>query len=169
LRTQQLPVLPATFCEHTESPLHAQSMVAPQPFGSFVPHMFAKPVLHVAAVQQVPPAPHTPLFGQLLVILPPQPSSNCPQATFAASGGSAGVHGLPHLPLLLHTWPVGQVPQLIVAPPQVLLSVPHSRPTASHSRGYSGGPQRFAMPSVAHDCPVGQLPQKMSPPQPSEM
>lgn len=79
------------------------------------------------------------------------------------------MHFTPHLPLVLHTSPVGHVPQLTLPPPHALLIVPHSRPMASHSRGTSGGPQRFAMPSVAHDCPVGQSPQKINPPQPSEM
>jgi hypothetical protein len=78
--------------------------------------------------QHVPVALQTPLFVQALVILPPQPSSKTPQATAPASVGSAGTQGLPHLPLALHTLPVGQVPQLMLPPPHALLMVPHSRP-----------------------------------------
>ena len=149
--------------------MQGQLSVPPQPSGSVPPHLPAYAVAHVFAAQHVPSALQSALFAQGLVILPPQPSSNWPHATCAACGGSAGVHGLPHLPLALHTWPVGQVPQLMLPPPHALLMVPHSRSWASHSRGISGGPQRLAMPSVAHESPAGQLPHEMSPPQPSEM
>jgi hypothetical protein len=159
---------PATVPVHTASPAQGQGSVPPQPSVRATPHFPPYAVAHVFGAQQVPSALHTPLFGQAFVIVPPQPSSKVPHATIAASGGRAGVHGFPHLPFALHTSPVGHLPQSIVPPPQALFTVPHSRPSASHSRGASGGPHRFAMPAVAHDSPGAQPPQSTSPVHPSE-
>jgi hypothetical protein len=118
---------------------------------------------HVPALVQTVPAAHG------FWILPPQPSSKEPHCTAAAAGGSAGVQGGPHLPFVLHTWPVAHVPQLMRRPPQALVMLPHSRPCAAHSASGSGGPQRLAMPPVAQAFPAGHSPHETLPPQPLDM
>jgi len=80
----------------------------------------------VFGAQQLPSALHTSLaplalFGQSFVSLPLQPSSNEPHATASASGGNLGAHGAPHLPLLLHTSGLVQLPQLTNLPPQLVI------------------------------------------------
>lgn len=164
-----MPLVPAWAEEQTESPVHGQFRVAPQPSGRVPPHFPAKPVAQAVGAQHVLSAAQTPLFGHAFVIVAPHPSSNWPQAAAAASAGSAGVQGFPHLPFALHTSPGAHFPQSTVAPPQALLIVPHSRASAAHSRAGSGGPHRFAMPSVAQDSPGEQLPQPARAPHPSEM
>ena len=164
-----MPCLPAVVSEQTASPAQRQSIEPPQPSGKALPHFPAYAAAHVFGVQQVPFGPQIPWSAQAFVTIPPQPSSKWPQATLAASGGSAGVQGVPHLPFALHTCPDGHLPQSTVPPAQALLIPPHSRLCAAHSRDVSGAPHRFAMPFVAHESPAGQLPHETTPPQPSEM
>ena len=109
------------------------------------------------------------LTGHAFVIFPLQPSSNVPQARLLASGGSAGTHGGPHLPLTLQTSGLVHAPQSDGLPPQVPLVLPHSRSSTAHCQGFSSGPQRFAIPPVAQLEPAGQSPHFTVPPQPSEM
>lgn len=125
---QQVPALPTADSEQVPFEPQPQSMMPPQPSGRSLPHLPGKPVAHVFGTQQVPVAEQVPLSAQAFVIFPPQPSSNTPHATLAAAGGRTGTQGLPHLPLALQTSPVSHLPQLMVAPPQRLLMLPHSRP-----------------------------------------
>ena len=98
-----------------------------------------------------------------------QPSSNVPQATLVASGGSAGSHGGPHLPFVLQTSGLVQAPQLYCSPPHMPLVLPHSRPSTAHCHGVSGDAQRLAIPPAPHTEPAAQLAHLTVPPQPSEM
>jgi hypothetical protein len=85
-----------------------------------------------------------------------------------------GVHGVPQMPFVLHTWPVVQSPQWIVLPVHALVMSPHCLPCAMHSSGVAFGSQRFAMPRTPQLSPALQpkpatVSQFTVPPQPSVM
>jgi hypothetical protein len=109
------------------------------------------------------------VFGQSLLILPLQPSSNVPQANASASAGSFGAHAAPHLPFVLHTSGFVHVPQLTGLAPHAAAVKPHSRCSTTHCQAGSGGPQRLAMPFVPQLSPSAQSPHFTVSPQPFEM
>jgi hypothetical protein len=114
-------------------------------------------------------------FGQVPhVTVPPHPSLNDPHSNCAKSLHFLAAHGGPQTPFELHTWPVAQSPQWMVALVQLLVMSPHVRPRATHSSGVSWGSQWFAIPRTPQLWPLLQpnpdtLSQSTMPPHPFEM
>ena len=94
-------------------------------------------MLHVFGVHDAPPhLPGTPEPPQVPTLLtqspqlrmPPQPFAHEPHSTPSAVQ-VVGTHDVPaHLPPVLHTIPEGQVPQLVIVPPQPSGAEPQSMP-----------------------------------------